>query len=143
MGGKEFLRYYTNAIQLLVLGETMAYHTTRRYKKAFYSLFGGLLRWFSPRVRFLLYYHLFLTPHLERFWFFIFPRSLHRRKNPWAGNGEMIKEGAARPALKRHALFSEDISMFENLRSPLDAAYPMVVSIPFFFDFFRALFTVL
>ena len=47
----------------------------------------------------------------------------------------MIKEGAARPALKRHALFCEDISMFENLRSPLDAAYPMVMSVPYFMAF--------
>ena len=135
MGGGEFLRYYTNAIQLLVLGETMAYHTTRRYMKAFYLLFGALLKWFSPRARFLLYYHLFLSSHLDRFWSFIFPRSLHRRKTPWAWHGEMVKEGAARPALKRHALFCEDISMFENLRSSLDGAYPMVMGIPYFMVF--------
>ena len=57
---------------------------------------------------------------------------MHRRKNSWAVNREMVKEGAARTGLKRHALFCEDISMFENLCSPLDAAYPMVMSIPYF-----------
>ena len=100
IGGKEFMRYYTNAIQLLVLGETMAFHTTRRYMKALYMIFGVLLKWFSPRVRFLLYYHLFLSSHLDRFWSFIFPRSLHRRKNPWAWHGEMVKEGVARPCIE-------------------------------------------
>ena len=62
MGGKEFFRYYTNAIQLLMLRETMVFQTSRRYMKAFYLLFGALFKRFSPRTRFLLYYHLSLSP---------------------------------------------------------------------------------
>ena len=134
-GGKEFFQYYTNAIQLFISRETMAFHTSRRYKMVFYSLFGAHLKWISPRARFLLYYHLFLSSHMECFWSFIFPRFMHRRQNPWGWKGEMVKEGVARPALKRHALFSEDISMFDNLRSPLDGAYPMVMSNPYFMAF--------
>ena len=73
MGGKEFFQYYTNAIQLLMLRETMVFQTSRRYMNAFYLLFRDLLKWFSPRTRFLVYYHLSLSPQMDRFWSFIFP----------------------------------------------------------------------
>ena len=32
IGGKAFFQYYTNAIQLLISRETMAFHTSRKYK---------------------------------------------------------------------------------------------------------------
>ena len=66
-GGKEFFQYYTNAIQLLISRETMAFYASRRYKKAFYLLLGALFKWFSPRARFLLYYHLSLSPKFGSF----------------------------------------------------------------------------